>query len=145
MATWHPDSQIRLGPNSKTPVARHNGGASGSGELTPESTAYQNCSRNQAVLDAVADAPPPSFSGGGKWEAMHGELAGIYEVRVQRAGSNHRLFCLLDRNAEELGGPSLVVIGGLSKPKRAAANSRDYDKVLQSKDEYLVRRTVLKL
>ena len=24
----------------------------------------------QAALDAVADAPPPSFSGGGKWEAM---------------------------------------------------------------------------
>jgi hypothetical protein len=27
-----------------------------------------------AVLDAVAEAPPPAFSGGGKWEAMHGEL-----------------------------------------------------------------------
>lgn len=26
----------------------------------------------QAVLEAVAAAPPPSFSGGGKWEAMHG-------------------------------------------------------------------------
>lgn len=25
-----------------------------------------------AVLDAVAAAPPPTFSGGGKWEAMHG-------------------------------------------------------------------------
>lgn len=25
-----------------------------------------------AVLKAVADAPPPQFSGGGKWEAMHG-------------------------------------------------------------------------
>ena len=25
-----------------------------------------------AVLDAVAEAPPPAFSGGGKWEAMHG-------------------------------------------------------------------------
>ena len=29
----------------------------------------------QAVLDAVADAPPPAFSGGGKWEAMHDEMA----------------------------------------------------------------------
>lgn len=36
-----------------------------------------------AVLDAVAEAPPPAFSGGGKWEAMHGEMAGLYEVRVQ--------------------------------------------------------------
>ncbi|HEX7672430.1 MAG TPA: hypothetical protein VF395_22705 [Polyangiaceae bacterium] len=38
-----------------------------------------------AVLDAVAGAPPPSFSGGGKWEAMHGEMSGIYEVRADGA------------------------------------------------------------
>jgi hypothetical protein len=25
-----------------------------------------------AVLEAVRAAPPPAFSGGGKWEAMHG-------------------------------------------------------------------------
>ncbi|RPH65507.1 MAG: hypothetical protein EHM78_25245 [Myxococcaceae bacterium] len=25
-----------------------------------------------AVVKAVADAPPPVFCGGGKWEAMHG-------------------------------------------------------------------------
>ncbi len=36
----------------------------------------------QAVLEAVADAPPSAFSGGGKWETMHGEMAGIYEIRV---------------------------------------------------------------
>jgi hypothetical protein len=29
-----------------------------------------------AVLDAVAAAPPPRFSGGGKWEAMHDDMAG---------------------------------------------------------------------
>ncbi len=27
----------------------------------------------EAILDAVAEAPPPAFSGGGKWEVMHGE------------------------------------------------------------------------
>jgi hypothetical protein len=37
-----------------------------------------------AVLDAVA-APPPSFSGGGKWEAMHDDMAGYFDVRVQGA------------------------------------------------------------
>jgi hypothetical protein len=31
-----------------------------------------------AVLDAVAAAPPPRFSGGGKWEAMHGAMKGWY-------------------------------------------------------------------
>ena len=34
-----------------------------------------------AVLDAVAAAPPPRFSGGGKWEAMHGTMGGWYEIR----------------------------------------------------------------
>ncbi len=70
----------------------------------------------QAVLEAVAAAPPPSFSGGGKWEAMHDDMAGVYEVRVQGGGANHRLFCLLERNAADLGGPSIVCLGGLTKP-----------------------------
>jgi len=29
-----------------------------------------------AVLNAVRAAPPPQFSGGGMWEAMHGEILG---------------------------------------------------------------------
>ena len=75
-----------------------------------------------AVLDAVAKAPPPSFSGGGKWEAMHGDMAGFFEVRVQGGGKNHRLFCLLERDADDLGGSSIVCLGGLSKPLRTAAS-----------------------
>jgi hypothetical protein len=40
-----------------------------------------------AVLQAVRAAPPPAFSGGGKWEAMHGTMAGYYEIRgTRRAG-----------------------------------------------------------
>lgn len=35
----------------------------------------------ESVLSAVAEAPPPSFSGGGKWEAMHGEMTGYFEAR----------------------------------------------------------------
>jgi hypothetical protein len=51
-----------------------------------------------AVLEAVAEAPPPAFSGGGKWEAMHGDMAGFYEVRVDGPGRVHyRLFCVLAR------------------------------------------------
>lgn len=68
----------------------------------------------QAVLEAVAAAPPPSFSGGGKWEAMHGEMAGIYEVRVHGGRANHRLFCLLERNGDDLGGSAIICLGGLT-------------------------------
>ena len=96
----------------------------------------------QAVLEAVALAPPPSFSGGGKWEAMHDDMAGFCEVRVQGGGANHRLFCLLERNADDLGGPSIVCIGGLSKPVRSAADPRDYKRIRQYADEFRKHRTV---
>ncbi len=96
-----------------------------------------------AVLDAVAEAPPPAFSGGGKWEAMRGEMSGLYEVRVQGGGMNHRLFCILERDAVDLGGSSIVVIDGLSKPKRSAAKPKDYRRVLGMKAEFSRWRTVL--
>lgn len=95
-----------------------------------------------AVLDAVAEAPPPAFSGGGKWEAMHGHMAGLFEIRVQGGGKNHRLFCILDRG-DDLGGPSIVCIDGLSKPPRQAADARDYRRVKRFADEFRKRRTVL--
>lgn len=97
-----------------------------------------------AVLEAVAEAPPPSFSGGGKWEVMHGDMAGFYEVRVRGADhNNHRLFCVLEREAEDLGGPSIICIDGLSKPVRSAARPRDYRRALQYREEFQRRRTVL--
>ncbi len=53
-----------------------------------------------AVLDAVAAAPPPQFSGGGKWEAMHGSMGGYYEIRLTGPGREQfRLFCLLENAA----------------------------------------------
>jgi hypothetical protein len=96
-----------------------------------------------AVLDAVAEAPPPSFSGGGKWEAMHDDMAGFYEVRVQGTGINHRLFCVLERDAGDLGASSIVCLGGLSKPPRTAANPRDYRAIKRYGAEFQKRRTVL--
>ena len=97
----------------------------------------------QAVLDAVAEAPPPAFCGGGKWEAMHDEMAGFYEVRIQGGGMNHRLFCVLERDAADLGGSSIVVIDGLSKPKRSVADPKDYRCARAMRDEFQRRRTVL--
>ena len=96
-----------------------------------------------AVLDAVAEAPPPAFAGGGKWEAMHGEMAGFYEVRVQGGGMNHRLLCLLIRDAEDLGGSSIVCLGGLSKPRRERANPRDYRRIKMYREEFKRHRGVL--
>ena len=95
-----------------------------------------------AVLDAVAEAPPPAFSGGGKWEAMRGDMAGFYEVRVQGGGMNHRLLCLLVREAGDLGGSSIVCLGGLSKPRREKADPRDYRRIKGYREEFERHRRV---
>lgn len=79
------------------------------------------------------------FAGGGKWEAVHGEMAGFYEVRVDGPGRRHyRLFCVLERDGAKvgLGGPSAVVITGKSKPLRTTLSKRDYAEVRALGDEY---------
>jgi hypothetical protein len=74
---------------------------------------------------------------------MHGAMAGLYEVRVQGGGKNHRLFALLERDATDLGGSSIVCLGGLSKPRRSAADARDYREIKRLAAEFANRRTVL--
>lgn len=101
-----------------------------------------------AVIKAVADAPPPAFSGGGKWEAMHGDMAGFYEVRVDGPQRHHyRLFCVLERDgaAVGLGGPSLVLITGKDKAFRTVLTETDYAEVRALGAEYRKRtpRSVL--
>ena len=99
--------------------------------------------------DPKRSVPPPAFSGGGKWEAMHGVMAGFYEGRTSGGDAsgrqmNHRLVCLLVRDAEEeLGGPSIVAIGGFSKPPRSAAKASDYATIRRYAAEFRRRRTVL--
>jgi len=89
-----------------------------------------------AVLDAVAAAPPPRFSGGGKWEAMHGTMSSWHEIRLTGPGREQfRLFCLLEngspaeRARRGLQRPAIVAITGLRKPWRTTFSDRDYQRV----------------
>lgn len=70
-------------------------------------------------------------------------MASYYEVRVQGGERNHRVFCVLEHDADDLGGPSIVCLGGLSKPPRTAASSRDYRVIKRYGAEFQRRRTVL--
>jgi hypothetical protein len=86
-----------------------------------------------AVLDAVAAAPPPRFSGGGKWEAMHGDMSGFYEIRLSGPRREQfRLFCLLENGTKDelarrgLQQPAIAVITGMRKPWRTAFSDHDY-------------------
>jgi hypothetical protein len=88
-----------------------------------------------AVLDAVRKAPPPAFSGGGKWEAMRASMSGYYEIRGTGPGRAHyRLFCVLDNGTpEELAQrgfdrPQIAVINGMVKPNAALFSDAEYRK-----------------
>lgn len=89
-----------------------------------------------ATLDAIAAAPPPRFSGGGAWEAMHGAMSGWYEVRLTGPRREQfRLFCLLENGTPEelakrgLKRPAITVITGMRKPWRTTFSERDYQRV----------------
>ena len=98
-----------------------------------------------AVLEAVRAAPPPAFSGGGKWEAMHGTMAGYYEIRGTGPGRLHyRLFCRLENGTtnelKALGfdRPQIVVINGMVKKNASLFTDREYKKhVRDLGDDYL--------
>jgi hypothetical protein len=100
-----------------------------------------------AVLEAVRDAPPPAFSGGGKWEAMHGTMAGYYEIRGTGPGRMHyRLFCRLENGTpDELNTlgfdrPQIVVINGMVKKNAELFTDAEYKKHVRALgDDYLSR------
>jgi hypothetical protein len=96
-----------------------------------------------AVIKAVADAPPPAHSGGGKWEVMRGDMAGYYQVKADGFESGRRLhyrvFCLLERQtaANGLPGPSLIILDGMTKPYLTVFTRADYARIRALGDEYL--------
>jgi hypothetical protein len=100
--------------------------------------------RFYAVLEAVRDAPPPQFSGGGYWEAMHGDMGGFHEIRLSGRGRRqYRLFCILDNGSpQELGEwgfdrPQIAVLTGMVKSSGEKFSSRDYSKVRKLGIAYL--------
>lgn len=100
--------------------------------------------RFSAVLEAVRAAPPPQFSGGGYWEAMHGDMGGYYEIRLTGPSRRqYRLFCILDNGSvEELrergfDQPQIAVLTGMVKSSGTTFAKRDYAKVRKLGEEYL--------
>lgn len=90
-----------------------------------------------AIIDDVAAAPPPRFSGGGHWEAMHGEMAGFYEARTIGPGKRlYRLFCVLERSAPGIDGPAIILIAGMWKPVGTTFTSAEYARVRRLEEEY---------
>ena len=68
---------------------------------------------------------------------MRGKLSGFYEAKTRGPDRRlYRVFCLLEREAPGLSGPSIVLICGLVKPHNSAFREVDYAWVRQLGDEY---------
>ena len=96
-----------------------------------------------AVLDDVAAAPPPRYSGGGRWEAIHGDMGGFYEVRAQGPKREQfRLFCILENGTADeltrrgLPRPAIAVITGMRKPWMTAFSDREYAGIRRMGDDH---------
>jgi hypothetical protein len=96
-----------------------------------------------ATLDAVAEAPPPAFSGGGQWEAMHGNMGGFFEVRAQGPSREQfRLFCILENAGTAelqhrgLPEPAIAVLTGMRKPWMTRFSDGDYQAVREIRDDH---------
>lgn len=122
------------------------------GGKVPAEEFLQRCpakveARFYAVLEAVREAPPPRFSGGGYWEAMHGDMGGYFEIRLTGPGRRqYRLFCILDNGSREelrergFDRPQIAAITGMRKDSGRKFSDRDYSKVRELGAEYLQRR-----
>lgn len=98
--------------------------------------------RFRAVAIAVATAPPIRFAGGGKWEAMHGDMTGWYEIRIDGTPNrtHYRLFCLLDYEAQGDDSPLLVLVDGRTKAFRATLPDAEYAEVQALGVDYKLRQ-----
>ncbi len=117
-------------------------------EIVPVDDFLDGCPRKVsaqfvAVLDDVAEAPPPRYSGGGRWEAMHGSMGGFYEVRAQGPKREQfRVFCILENGTPEemtrrgLSRPTIVVITGMRKPWMTPFSEHDYEAVRRLGDDH---------
>lgn len=87
-----------------------------------------------AILDSVAAAPPPAFSGGGRWEAMRGNMAGYYEAKaIGPDRHHHRVFCILENSDDPgemerrgLENKAIAVITGMWKPGERTSRGRSH-------------------
>ena len=99
-----------------------------------------------AILTAVAAGPPPSFHNPTVWKPMHKPMNGWFEARKKNEKDLYRLFCLLEREAAGLPGPSVVVIVGMTKENESAFSDLDYAQVRRLGEEYKKRtpRSILR-
>lgn len=84
-----------------------------------------------AIVTAVRSVPLGSFSGGGYWEAMHGEMRGLFEIRYRgKRPWLNRFFCSVNG---ELG--RISILAGVRKKDGEVISPRTYAEIRALSDE----------
>lgn len=106
------------------------------------------------TIAAVVKVGPPRFpKGTPRWSIMrkskeHGgvDMSGICEARDKHTFTLYRLFCVMDRDADQhgLSLPSLVLLDGAIKPDATAMPDSVYERVDGMRHDYLATRRVLR-
>jgi hypothetical protein len=76
-----------------------------------------------AIIDAVAASPPPQFTGGGMWEAMHGQMSGFYEARTRGPDRRKRQASTAPQSSSSPASPSLSALPSLPLTTLASKHS----------------------
>jgi len=79
------------------------------------------------------------------WHAMKDDMKGFHEARDEHDGMLYRLFCFLDRHAEEHGldAPALVLISGGEKKVQSRMDQSVYDQAKSYRKDYEATRRIL--
>jgi hypothetical protein len=98
------------------------------------------------TIGAVLQVGPPRFpTSTQRWQLMHKpaskkdvDLSGICEARDKHSNMLYRLFCVIDRDAPAhgLALPSLVLLGGITKPARTEAPQSEYRRIDRYRKDY---------
>lgn len=92
-------------------------------------------------VEAIRRYPPGpyAFPPGLVWQPMHGDMAGIFEIREKHGKQLFRLFCVLDRNAPVHGltHPAMVLLDGVTKAIETVVDAATYARVAGRRDDYL--------
>jgi hypothetical protein len=91
-----------------------------------------------AILIAVRDGPPTSFPASNMWHVMKDDMKGFHEARDEHDGMLYRVFCVLDRHAQDHGldAPLVVLISGGSKKVQTRMHQAIYVEAKSCRSDY---------
>jgi hypothetical protein len=150
-------AQRRIADDWQTVIYETSSGARPAIEYLMDSAMPAAVRRELLVtIAAVTKMGPPRFpTSTQRWRIMRNDkkkgagsvdMSGICEARDKHAKLLYRLFCVIDRNAPDhgLAAPSLVLLGGATKPDNAVVPTSEYQVIDGYRTDYQAKHRIAK-